>query len=98
MLNIEALLADVKPLAVHDGPGLRTTFFLKGCPLRCRWCHNPECISPRPQLLYREKFCADCGNCVPACPAGSTNPSVRGVTTRSVPLAESSVISPVSLR
>ncbi|WP_303056837.1 glycyl-radical enzyme activating protein [Victivallis vadensis] len=71
MLNIEALLADVKPLAVHDGPGLRTTFFLKGCPLRCRWCHNPECISPRPQLLYREKFCADCGNCVPACPAGA---------------------------
>ena len=51
MLNIEALLADVKPLAVHDGPGLRTTFFLKGCPLRCRWCHNPEGLSAAPQRM-----------------------------------------------
>lgn len=67
-MSTQALLADVKPMAVHDGPGIRTTFFLKGCPLRCRWCHNPECIPARPELLYRETLCVNCGACVAFCP------------------------------
>lgn len=54
---------DIKEMAVHDGPGLRTTVFFKGCPLRCRWCHNPEGLSSAPQLLYRENRCVHCGLC-----------------------------------
>ncbi len=47
------MLFDIKELAVHDGPGIRTTVFLKGCPLRCTWCHNPESQSPEPQFMHR---------------------------------------------
>jgi len=62
-------IVSVKRMAVHDGPGLRTTLFLKGCPLQCRWCHNPECISPLPEAAYIEKKCLSCGECLPVCPA-----------------------------
>ena len=49
-----ALIFDIKRYAIHDGPGIRTTLFLKGCPLRCVWCHNPESWSPQPQKLYKK--------------------------------------------
>lgn len=61
-------VADIRPLTIHDGPGLRTTVFVKGCPLKCRWCHNPETIGRRPQLLFREKLCISCGKCFSLCP------------------------------
>lgn len=61
---------DIKRFAVHDGPGIRTTVFLKGCSLRCAWCHNPEGISSAPQLAYLERKCESCGECVRACPNG----------------------------
>ena len=51
-MSVTGVLLDPKRFAVHDGPGVRTTFFLKGCPLKCIWCHNPESISPRPQMAY----------------------------------------------
>lgn len=54
-------------MAVHDGPGIRTTVFLKGCPLRCVWCHNPEGLSFEPQLMYKEARCIDCKNCQKKC-------------------------------
>lgn len=51
----------------HDGPGIRTTVFLKGCPLRCPWCHNPEGIAPAPQVLWSAGRCLSCGGCTNAC-------------------------------
>jgi pyruvate formate lyase activating enzyme len=61
---------DIQRFSVHDGPGIRTTVFLKGCPLRCLWCHNPESIDPRPQLSYRPDRCIGCMRCVGVCPHG----------------------------
>jgi pyruvate formate lyase activating enzyme len=58
---------DIKEFAVHDGPGPRVTVFLKGCPLRCRWCHNPEGLSPEPQLLWKKNLCVGCGRCREPC-------------------------------
>jgi pyruvate formate lyase activating enzyme len=61
---------DLRRHSTHDGPGLRTTVFLKGCALRCPWCHNPEGLDPRPELLFRLTRCLDCGSCLAACPLG----------------------------
>ncbi len=66
-----ALLMDVKKFAVHDGPGVRTTLFLKGCTLKCIWCHNPEGIGPKPQMAYYQHKCIGCGECVRVCKTGA---------------------------
>lgn len=58
---------DIKEMAVHDGPGIRTTVFLKGCPLRCKWCHNPEGLSFEPQVMYKEIRCLKCNACKKTC-------------------------------
>ena len=59
---------DIKRYAIHDGPGIRTTVFLKGCPLSCLWCHNPESQKPAPELLFWEERCTQCAACIAACP------------------------------
>lgn len=67
--NAEGLIFDLKKYAVNDGPGIRMTVFLKGCPLHCRWCHNPEGQSPSPEIMIRPSRClADCRECVSTCP------------------------------
>ena len=64
------MVFDIQRMCVHDGPGIRTVVFLKGCPLRCAWCHNPEGMDPRPQLLYHAAACVQCGKCAEVCPEG----------------------------
>ena len=68
---MEGYIFDIKHFAVHDGPGIRTTVFLKGCPLKCVWCHNPESIGSEKQLGFIEHKCVSCGACVMACPNGA---------------------------
>ncbi|MGC4019937.1 MAG: glycyl-radical enzyme activating protein [Muricomes sp.] len=63
----ELMVFDLQRFALHDGPGIRTTVFLKGCPLNCMWCHNPESIKSRPQLGFLEKSCTYCGKCQEVC-------------------------------
>jgi len=63
-----ASIFEIKRLAVHDGDGIRTTVFFKGCPLRCLWCHNPEGLSRKPQLGYFPHKCIGCGECAEVCP------------------------------
>lgn len=70
MLYSHATVFDIQRFSVHDGPGIRTTFFLKGCPLACRWCHNPEGMRAEPQLLYQDEKCILCGACATACRFG----------------------------
>ncbi|MCX6377525.1 MAG: 4Fe-4S cluster-binding domain-containing protein, partial [Armatimonadetes bacterium] len=59
---------DIQRFCTHDGPGIRTVVFLKGCPLHCAWCHNPESKRPHRELFYIPQLCIGCGNCVSACP------------------------------
>ena len=64
---MSGIIFDIKEFAVHDGPGIRTTVFFKGCPLRCRWCHNPEGLSFKPQLMYKSARCRGCNKCRKEC-------------------------------
>ena len=64
---MKGVIFDIKEMAVHDGPGIRTTVFLKGCPLRCKWCHNPEGLTSDPQLMFKQARCVKCGRCMTKC-------------------------------
>lgn len=66
-MNERGIVSDIQRASLRDGPGIRTTIFLKGCPLRCLWCHNPETMSPRPQLFFSADRCVHCGACEGAC-------------------------------
>ena len=67
---MKGMISDFKRMSVHDGPGIRTTLFLKGCPLRCLWCHNPENLTIKPAVSFTQKLCMGCGMCVPVCAQG----------------------------
>jgi len=70
MHTLKAPVFNIQPYSIHDGPGIRTTVFLKGCPLRCLWCANPESNLAAPQLLTYPARCTGCGKCVTVCPQG----------------------------
>ncbi len=67
----EVLVFDLQRFSVHDGPGIRTTVFFKGCPLRCRWCQNPESLRPHPEVAFYADRCKSTGGCLEACPRGA---------------------------
>lgn len=69
--RLEAMIFDVKHYAIHDGPGIRTTIFFKGCPLRCLWCANPESQATGPEVFYAQSHCTLCGECAKVCPNGA---------------------------
>jgi len=64
----KGFIFDISRFTVHDGPGIRTTVFLKGCPLKCWWCHNPEGISQESVLMFFEFKCIKCNTCLHKCP------------------------------
>ena len=66
---MKAVVTNIQGFSIHDGPGIRTVVFLKGCSLRCKWCANPEGISPEVQIGFIENLCIGCGKCFEACPA-----------------------------
>ena len=77
--ELTATIFEVREFCLHDGPGIRTTVFFKGCPLRCTWCHNPEGLSPEPEMLFKSAKCHHCGNCKNGgdCPHGARVPCGR---------------------
>ncbi len=64
------LITEIQRFSLQDGPGIRTTLFVKGCPLHCPWCHNPESQAPGPELLYHADRCSHCLSCVEVCSSG----------------------------
>jgi len=65
--DLKGLVFNIQRYSIHDGPGIRTTVFFKGCPLRCKWCSNPESISSQPEILVRETRCNGCRRCIEVC-------------------------------
>jgi pyruvate formate lyase activating enzyme len=75
------IIFDIKRYAIHDGPGIRTTVFFKGCPLTCPWCHNPEGIDRSTRVVYRKSVCIGCLECLEACPEQALSATPDGILT-----------------
>lgn len=80
---MDGTITDIQKFSLHDGAGIRTTVFFKGCNMRCDWCHNPETIDPKPQQAYYEGKCIHCGHC-DACPTGARTTIGRSMSADAV--------------
>lgn len=78
-MNNFAMITDIQRFSLHDGPGVRTTVFFKGCNLNCAWCHNPETMKVCPQIMYDRTRCVVCGFCVSVCPEGALQLTSNGL-------------------
>jgi len=67
--RVLGLVFDIQRFSIHDGPGIRTTVFFKGCPLKCMWCANPESLNPFPEIMFNEARCTNCYKCISVCPS-----------------------------
>ena len=79
----EGVVFDIQRYSIHDGPGIRTIVFLKGCPLACQWCCNPESQNPKPSVMFQKSICVGCGKCVEACPQGAISTRNFGLVDQS---------------
>ncbi|MEC5319351.1 glycyl-radical enzyme activating protein [Brenneria populi subsp. brevivirga] len=75
----QGVIFDIQHFSLHDGPGVRSTVFFKGCPLSCLWCSNPESQRRKPQLMYFAANCVSCGACVAVCKTGALSPGEKGI-------------------
>jgi pyruvate formate lyase activating enzyme len=78
--DVKGTVFNIQRYSIQDGPGIRTTVFLKGCPLRCAWCSNPESQSLRPEIAHRDSLCTKCGKCIEVCNAKAISLGDKGVT------------------
>lgn len=77
MGEVNGIITNVQTYSLHDGPGIRTLVFLKGCPLRCEWCCNPECLSPDIEVQFHKSRCIRCGTCLQVCEHKAINPDIE---------------------
>lgn len=77
--ELTATITDIQKFSVHDGPGIRSIVFFKGCPLRCEWCQNPETWSIKPEIMYTPSSCIQCGACQANCPIGAIRLEEDGI-------------------
>lgn len=82
--SMEGIVFDIQRFSIHDGPGIRTIVFLKGCPLSCRWCSNPESQSLKPVIMYQKMNCIHCGRCIAACKKGAISINNKGFINRDI--------------
>lgn len=82
--NLSGIVFDIQRFSLHDGPGIRTIVFLKGCVLSCQWCSNPESQKTKPVVMYKQADCLHCGRCMTACKLGAISPNNKHWIDRSI--------------